>query len=246
MKDRRIAIVTGAGKGIGRAISLALVEDNCFVCLVDIDKLSGEELQGTIGEQDSCFYNCDISDSDSVLTLIQSILSEHKRIDVLINNAGIIRDNMIHNMPEPDFDAVIDINLKAVWRLCKEAAIVMRKQGLGNIVNISSRAWLGNRGQTNYASSKAGIIGLTRTLAIELGKYNVMVNVVAPGLIDTPLTEKLSDEIKAQLIKVQPINHMGSTQDVAKAVAFFAAEQNKFITGQVLYVDGGKSIGAGI
>lgn len=246
MKIRNIAIVTGAAKGLGKAISVRLSSDNCFVYLVDIDDENGIALEHKIGKTRSKYIRCDIGKSAEVEGLFERISSLSGPIHILVNNAGITRDSMIHKMSEDDFDQVINVNLKATWRMCKEAAIIMREQGQGKIINISSRAWLGNMGQTNYAASKAGVIGLTRTLALELGKYNVMVNAVAPGLIDTPLTRKLPEKIKKKLIEAQPIRNIGNPDDVANAVAFFASDENKFITGQTLYVDGGKSIGAGI
>jgi len=151
---------------------------------------------------------------------------------------------MIWNMSVDDFDAVINVNLKGTWLMCREAAIIMKAQKSGRIVNIASRAWLGNRGQSNYSASKAGVVALTRVLALELGKYNISVNAVAPGLIDTPLTQKLDKEVLQQLINAQPSRSMGSPGDVANTVAFLASAQTQFITGQTIYVDGGKSIGA--
>ncbi|TNE53498.1 MAG: SDR family oxidoreductase [Bacteroidetes bacterium] len=168
-----------------------------------------------------------------------------ERLDVLVNNAGIIRDSTIWNMSASDFDQVISVNLKGPWLLCREAARLMKRQKSGRIINIASRALLGNAGQTNYSASKAGLVGMTRALALELGRYNVSVNAVAPGLIDTPLTQKLSPEIRQKLIDAQPTRTMGKPEDVANAVAFLASEHTRFITGQTLYVDGGKSIGAG-
>ncbi len=149
-------------------------------------------------------------------------------------------------MPTADFDSVVDINLKGTWLMCKHAAIAMRQQKHGRIVNLASRAWLGNPGQTNYSASKAGVIGLTRALALELGKHGVMVNAVAPGLIDTPLTQALTAEVKQRLIATQPLRTMGRPEDIAQVVAFLCDERTKYITGQTLYVDGGKSIGAGL
>ena len=149
-------------------------------------------------------------------------------------------------MPTDDFDLVMKINLKGVWLMCRECAKIMKEKKSGRIVNVASRAWLGNRGQSNYAASKAGVVSLTRVLALELGKYNVLVNAVAPGLIDTPLTQKLEKDILQKLIEAQPTRTMGKPEDVANVVSFLASEKTQFITGQTIYVDGGKSIGAGI
>lgn len=240
-----MAIITGAGQGIGKAIAHRLAADGYFVVLVDVDKTSGDNAVVEIGWEKAAFYRADISDEKQVIDLFQSIEKNYGRLDVLVNNAGIIRDNMIWNMDAADFDQVINVNLKGTWLMCREAARKMKEQNSGRIINISSRAWMGNRGQTNYAASKAGVVGLTRSLALELGKYNVAVNAVAPGLIDTPLTEKIKKEALDKLIEAQPTKTMGRPEDVANMVSFLASEKTNFITGQTLYVDGGKSIGAG-
>jgi len=243
--DKKIAIVTGAAKGIGKCIAQKLVEQNCFVFLVDIDAKNGLVLEQEIGNDKSKFMVCDISAEEDVAALFQSVINDYNKLDILVNNAGIIRDNVIWKMSPEDFDLVIQVNLKGSWLMCKEAAKIMRQQKNGRIINIASRSWLGNRGQTNYAASKAGIIGLTRSLALELGKYNVLVNAVAPGMIDTPMTQALPEEVKGKLIEAQPTKSAGRPEDVANMVAFLSSDETQFITGQTLYVDGGKSIGAG-
>jgi len=244
--QKQVAIITGAGKGIGKAIAQRLAKDGFYVLLVDVDKSSGEETVREIGGDRAFFYLTDISDEKQVIALFYSIQETFGRADVLVNNAGIIRDNMIWNMEAADFELVISVNLKGTWLMCREAAKRMKQQNAGRIVNISSRAWMGNKGQTNYSASKAGVIGLSRALALELGKYNVSVNVVAPGLIDTPLTQKLNKEVLEKLIEAQPTKTMGKPEDVAHTVSFLVSEKTNFITGQTFYVDGGKSIGAGI
>lgn len=243
--DKQIAIVTGAAKGIGKAITQRMVRDNYMTIIVDVDKKNGEALAEELGSS-AKFIACDISKEKEVDQLFKTVVDTYKSIDVLVNNAGIISDNMIWKMPVEDFDKVIEINLKGTWLMSKAAAIVMREQKRGRMVNIASRSWLGNRGQSNYSASKAGIVGLTRVLALELGKYGVLVNAIAPGFIDTPLTQKLPKNIQEQLIESQPIKTIGKTEFIANAVAFFSNKNTKFITGQTLYVDGGKSIGAGI
>lgn len=244
--DKRVAIVTGAAKGIGKAIVERLVNDNYFVVGVDIDGINGKDLMAKYGKTKFRFYKADICNGKVVKQLFVRILKECERVDVVVNNAGIIRDNMIWNMPESDFDLVMNVNLKGTWLMCREAAKVMKEQNSGRIVNIASRAWLGNRGQSNYSASKAGVVALTRVLALELGKYNVLVNAVAPGLIDTPLTAKLDKEVLQKLIEAQPTKTMGKPGDVANAVSFLVSKNTEFITGQTIYIDGGKSIGAGI
>ncbi len=243
---KRIAIVTGAAKGIGKAIAERLVSENYIVIAVDIDEKGGKEFLAEFGKEKIQFAKADISKEKTVNHLFEKIYRKYKRVDVLVNNAGIIRDNLIWNMPSDDFDAVINVNLKGTWLMCREASKIMKSQKSGRIINIASRAWLGNRGQSNYSASKSGIVALTRVLALELGKYNVQVNAVAPGLIDTPLTQKLEKDVLQKLIEAQPTKTMGKPEDVAKTVAFLASEKTQFITGQTIYVDGGKSIGAGI
>ena len=244
--DEKIAIVTGAAKGIGKAIARRLTNESCFVVLVDVDDKNGLIVEEELGREKSKFLVCDISKEENVTALFQTIINNYSKVDVLVNNAGILRDNVIWKMPSEDFDSVIQVNLKGPWLMCKEAAKIMRLQKNGRIVNIASRAWLGNRGQSNYSASKAGIVGLTRVLALELGKYNVCVNAIAPGLIDTPLTQVLPEDVKQKLIEAQPTKTMGKPEDVANAVAFLASDETHFITGQTIYVDGGKSIGAGL
>jgi NAD(P)-dependent dehydrogenase (short-subunit alcohol dehydrogenase family) len=241
----KIALVTGAANGIGKAIAERLLQDDHFVIAVDVDTVNGNLLAGRYGKEKLRFAELDICDEDEIRELFVKIREDYGRLDVLVNNAGIIRDNMIWNMPADDFDMVINVNLRGTWLMCREASKLMREQQSGRIVNIASRAWLGNRGQTNYAASKAGVVSITRVLALELGKYNVCVNAVAPGLIDTPLTQQLGAEVLQQLIEAQPTKRMGTPADIAHAVAFLASEQTQFITGQTIYVDGGKSIGAG-
>ncbi|MCK6693707.1 MAG: 3-oxoacyl-ACP reductase FabG [Thermoanaerobaculia bacterium] len=243
MTDKRIALVTGAARGIGKAVAERLADEGCLVVAADLD--DDDDEGRAPGADRLVFQKTDIARETDVKALFAFIDRTFGRLDVLVNNAGIIRDNLIWNMSADDFDAVLNVNLRGAWLVCREAAERMKAQKSGRIVNIASRAWLGNRGQTNYSASKAGLIGLTRALALELGRYGVSVNAVAPGLIDTPMTRRLEPEILQKLIEAQPTRAMGTPQDVARAVAFLAAAQTGFITGQTLYVDGGKSIGAG-
>jgi NAD(P)-dependent dehydrogenase (short-subunit alcohol dehydrogenase family) len=243
--DKKTAVITGAANGIGEAIARRLHSENYTVVIVDVDKDNGSALANELGDFARYEY-CDITVEEDVNSLFEMIEANYGALDVLVNNAGVIRDNMIWKMPVSDFDAVIDINLKGTWLLCKSAATIMRKQKNGRIVNIASRAWLGNRGQSNYSASKAGVVGLTRVLALELGSSGVLVNAIAPGLIDTPLTQKLPEDVLNKLINAQPTKTMGKPEDIANAVAFLCDEKTNFITGQTIYVDGGKSIGAGI
>lgn len=242
----KIAIITGAANGIGKAISHRLIDDGCYIFAVDIDDVNGRSLIIELGENNAEYTHCNIAIENDVDTLFQLVISKRGKVDVLINNAGIIKDNMIHKMPAEDFDSVINTNLRGTWLMCKAAAKLMKEQKSGRIVNISSRAWLGNPGQSNYSASKAGIIGLTRVLALELGKFNILVNAIAPGLIGTPLTQSLPSDVLEKLIQAQPTKTMGKPEDIANAVSFLVSEKTQFITGQTIYIDGGKSIGANL
>jgi len=242
----KIAIVTGAANGIGKAISTRLIDDGCYIFAVDIDDVNGKSQAGELGINNAEYAHCNISSENEVNDLFKTVIFKKGKVDILINNAGIIKDNMIHKMPAEDFNAVIDTNLKGTWLMCRAVAKIMKEQKSGRIVNISSRAWLGNPGQSNYSASKAGIIGLTRVLALELGKFNVLVNAIAPGLIDTPLSQALPADVLEKLIQAQPTKTMGKPEDIANAVSFLVSEKTQFITGQVIYVDGGKSIGANL
>jgi len=246
IENKRTAVITGAAKGIGKAIVERFIKDGYKVIALDLDAENGILMENEFPDAKVDFYKVDISNEDEVKTFYDMAKLKYHTIDVLVNNAGIIRDNMIWNMESDDFDLVLNVNLKGVWLMCREAAKLMREQKQGRIVNIASRAWLGNRGQSNYSASKAGVVGLTRVLALELGKYNVLVNAVAPGLIDTPLTQKLPADARQKLIEAQPTKTMGQPADVANVVSFLASENTQFVTGQTLYVDGGKSIGAGV
>jgi len=241
----QVTIITGAAKGIGAAIATRLVAEGHIAVLLDVDDDAGNALAAQLGPQ-VYFLHADVTNERMVGAVFGTVMDRFGRIDTLVNNAGIAKDNVIWKMPTADFDSVVDINLKGTWLMCKHAAIVMRQQQHGRIVNLASRAWLGNPGQTNYSASKAGVIGLTRALALELGKHGVTVNAVAPGLIDTPLTQALTAEVKERLIATQPLHTMGRPEDIAQVVAFLCDDRTRYITGQTLYVDGGKSIGAGL
>ncbi len=243
----KTAIISGGAQGIGKAITKRLIEDGFFAVIADINLENEKALIDELGSGKFLFIKCDISKQEDVESLFSKVKSEREIINAVVNNAGIIRDNVIWKMPKEDMDKVIDVNLKGTWLMCKETAKVMREQNSGRIVNISSRAWLGNnRGQSNYTASKAGIVGLTRVLALELGKYNVNVNAVAPGLIDTPLTQKLPEKVLQNLIDAQPTKKIGKPEDIANVVSFLLSDESDFITGQIIHVDGGRSIGSTI
>lgn len=241
MSVSEVAIVTGAGQGIGAAIARELAAGGAYVALVDVNEEAANHVAGELKQAQ--VFSGDILDADFLQKTIETILSDQGRIDILVNNAGIIRDNLLMNISEEDWDAVLDVNLKGAFLCCKSVVPAMKKQTRGRIVNIASRSWLGNIGQANYAASKGGLVSLTRTLALELAKDQINVNAVAPGFIDTPMTQKLPDKVKERLLRMQPSGQMGTVEDIAAAVAFLASEKARFITGQILHVDGGKSCG---
>lgn len=244
--DQKIGLVTGAGQGIGEAIAIRLAEEGALVVVNDVKRehaeATVEAIRGAGGRAEA--HQCDVTDEAGVQAMIDGVVAAHGRLDFLVNNAGVLRDNLLHNMSEEDWDFVVDTNLKSCFLTIKAASGHMREQRYGRVCSISSRAWLGNRGQANYSASKAGIIGLTRAVALELAKYDVTVNVVAPGLIDTPLIRSLRPDVQEQLRKAQPTQHIGAPRDIGNAVLFLVSDEAWYITGQVLHVDGGKSLGA--
>jgi NAD(P)-dependent dehydrogenase (short-subunit alcohol dehydrogenase family) len=241
----KTAIVTGAGRGIGGAIAVTLADLGASVALVDVDvdavTNTSANIDGT-GATAAGFAG-DILDVDFFAGVVDNVIERWGTLDILVNNAGVIRDNFIENIDEEDWDTVLGVNLKGAF-LCARAVVPhMKEREYGKIVNIVSRAWLGNPGQSNYSASKGGLVSLTRTLALELARFQINVNAVAPGLIDTPMTQSLPDHVRERLIKAQPTRRMGSADDIAAAVCFLASDRSRFITGQVLHVDGGKSTG---
>lgn len=241
----KVVIVTGAAKGIGAAIAGCFANSNARVALVDIDEVALTACCDELAKQ-GCNVKAhvgNILEQDFLNNLVTNIVEDWGHIDVLVNNAGIIRDNFVSRISEEDWDAVLDVNLKGAFLCVKAVLSQMKEQQYGKIVNIASRAWLGNVGQANYSASKGGLISLTRTLALELARFQINVNAVAPGLIDTPMTQKLPEEVRQRLIQLQPTKKIGSVDDIAQAVGFLASDHAQFITGQVLHVDGGKSCG---
>jgi len=238
----KVAIVTGSAKGIGKAIAIRLAKEGATVVISDIledlaEATSKEILQSGYT---AIAIKADITNTAEAEHLIQKTKEQLGRVDILVNNAGITKDNLLIRMSEAEWDAVINVNLKGTFNCLKAAAKVMMKQRSGKIINISSVVGLmGNFGQTNYAASKAGIIGLTKSAAKELAPRGINVNAVAPGFIETEMTDKLSDEVKEAFLKAIPLKRSGKPEDVADVVAFLAAPDSNYITGQVLQVDGG-------
>ncbi len=239
--SNRVALVTGSGRGIGRAIALKLAEVGATVVVNDINEVAqgvAEEIRAT-GRQ-SLAALADVSSSEDVTRLVETAVSTFGKVDILVNNAGISRDQLLIRMSDEDWDRVININLKSVF-LCTRAVLRhMLKQRWGRIISIASIVGLvGNPGQANYASAKAGIIGFTKTIAKEVASRGITVNAIAPGFIDTEMTQRLGESQRQELLKRIPLGYLGSPCDVAEAVAFLASEEARYITGQVISVDGG-------
>jgi 3-oxoacyl-[acyl-carrier protein] reductase len=236
------ALVTGGARGIGKAIAESLAEKGVNVALADVvleeAEKTAREVEG-LGVKTAAL-RLDVSDSGSVAGTFESAVKELGRLDILVNNAGITRDGLLVRMKEEDWDSVLSVNLKGVFLCSKEAVKVMSKQRYGRIVNIASVvAFMGNPGQANYSASKAGIVGLTKTVAREYASRGITVNAVAPGFITTAMTDALPDNVKEEMKKAIPLGRFGSIEDVAGAVLFLASPGSGYITGQVLHVNGG-------
>ena len=246
MLTGKVALVTGAARGIGRQIALTLAAQNDFVIVnYNGSKDKAEETVSAIKAAggDAVSYKCNVSDFEECQQMITAIIKEYKHIDILVNNAGITRDGLIMKMSEDDYDAVLDTNLKGTFNTIRHMSRYFLKQKSGRIINISSVSGiLGNAGQANYSASKAGVIGLTKAVARELASRGITVNAVAPGFVDTDMTDALSDSAKENLISQIPLGRTGKPQDIANAVLFLASDAAGYITGQVLSVDGGMAI----
>jgi 3-oxoacyl-[acyl-carrier protein] reductase len=245
--SERVAIVTGGGRGIGRAIALKLAEVGATVVINDVgDSAPAEGVAEEIKKigRESLVILADVSQSTEVASLVDNTVGKYGKVDILINNAGITRDQLIMRMSDEDWDKVLGINLKGVFVCSKAVLRPMMRQRWGRIISISSIVGLiGNAGQANYASAKAGIIGLTRTIAKEVASRGITANAIAPGFIDTAMTQQLPEERRQELMNQVPLGFLGTPRDVAEAVAFLASEEARYITGQVITVDGGISLG---
>lgn len=242
LKDK-VAIVTGGTRGIGRAIALKLADQgaNIVINYRNSDK-EAEELKSILEGKGVkvLTVKCDISNFEDSKNLIDKCKEVFGKIDILVNNAGITKDTLIMRMKEEDFDNVIDVNLKGTFNCAKHASAIMLKQRFGKIINMTSVVGIaGNAGQVNYAASKAGVIGLTKSLAKELGSRGITVNAVAPGFINTDMTASLSEKVKEEASKNIPLKRLGDPEDVANLVGFLASDAANYITGQVINVDGG-------
>ena len=242
MEENKVALITGGTRGIGKAIAKKFAENGYDLVINYVSENTDlEKLKKDINSKNEIlFVRANVGDFTSCEELIKKAIEKFGKIDVLVNNAGITRDNLIMKMKEEDFDKVINTNLKGTFNVTKNVVPYMMKKRSGKIVNISSVVGVsGNAGQCNYAASKAGIIGFTKSIAKELASRNILANCVAPGFIDTDMTEVLSDSVKENINSQIPLKRMGTAEEIAKAVYFLAGEDNTYITGQVLNIDGG-------
>lgn len=246
MLENKVALVTGAGRGIGRAIAIALAKEGAEVVVnYNGSEERAKEVKQTIEENGgkASIYKCNVSDFEACEAMIKDIVKEHGRLDILVNNAGITKDGLIMKMKEEDFDSVLNVNLKGTFNTIRHSARQMLRQKSGKIINISSVSGiLGNAGQANYAASKAGVIGLTKTMARELGSRGITVNAIAPGFVDTEMTGVLSEEIRENACRQIILGRFGKPEDIANVSVFLASDKADYITGQVISVDGGMNV----
>ncbi len=241
--EGQLAIVTGGSRGIGRAISIRLAEEGATVIInylthQDSARETLREIEASGGKAEVLRF--DVSSFEEVQQVFKGVLDEYKRIDILVNNSGITRDNLFVRMKEVDWSRVLEVNLSGSFNCCRAAVKAMMKQRNGKIVNISSVAGqIGNPGQVNYSASKAGLIGLTKSLAKELASRNIRVNAVSPGYIETEMTEVLPEKVKEEVLKAIPLDRFGKPEDVAEAVLFLVSDRSDYITGHNLTLSGG-------
>lgn len=243
MEEKKVVVVTGASRGIGKEIALKYAENGYNVAINYVsNKTNVEELEKEFKEKgaEALIVKADVSKSEQVQEFIKAVIEKYGKIDVLVNNAGITRDMLLMRMKEEDFDKVIEINLKGTFLVTKEVVPYMMKKRDGKIISLSSVVGVtGNAGQCNYSASKAGIIGFTKSIAKELASRNIRANAVAPGFIDTDMTNVLSDEVKENINKQIPMRRMGTAREIANVVYFLGSEESSYITGQVINIDGG-------
>ncbi|GAC1434748.1 MAG: 3-oxoacyl-ACP reductase FabG [Ktedonobacteraceae bacterium] len=249
--DGRVAFVTGAGRGIGAATALRMAEEGARVTLADIDAEGCKQVAAELDRigSEGLVVHCNVTDNTMVTAAIEETITHFGRLDILVNNAGVLRDNLLFKMSEEDWDTVMNVHLKGAFLCSRAAQAQMVKQKYGRIVSLSSTSALGNRGQSNYSAAKAGLQGLTRTLSIELGKFGITANAVAPGFIDTEMTRATARrqglDPQAQIdagAKMIPVGRVGQPRDIANVITFLASEEAGFVSGQIIYVAGGPRV----
>lgn len=241
----RVAIITGSGRGLGAATAIRMAHEGADVVINDLSLESAKTIAAEVEKlgRRALVSGHDVSKTADANALVEETKGKFGKIDILVNNAGITRDSMLHKLTEEKWDEVIRVNLKGPFNMGQACAKVMMEKNYGKIVNLASIAWLGNIGQTNYAASKAGVVGMTRTWALELSRYQINVNAIAPGLIDTQMTQAIPAEVKDKFINRIPLKRIGKTDDIAALVTFLASDEANYITGQCIQIDGGLTCG---
>jgi 3-oxoacyl-[acyl-carrier protein] reductase len=244
LKDR-VALVTGGGSGIGEVTALKFAEEGAKLVINDVNEAGAQRVAGLIKDKggDAIVLMADVTNKSQVQAMVKAIVDKYKKLDIIINNAGINRDALAKKMEEKQWDDVININLKGTFLVIQAGMIPMMDKRYGRIINTSSIGSLGNVGQANYSASKAGVIGLTKTMALELARFGITVNCLAPGAIATPMTASIPESISSRILERIPLKRFGLPLDIAQAHLFLASEDASYITGQVLFVDGGISVG---
>ncbi|RUL55523.1 MULTISPECIES: 3-oxoacyl-ACP reductase FabG [Lysinibacillus] len=241
LKDK-VAVITGAANGIGKAAAEVFLQQGAKVAIVDFDLEAGKQFETSLLEQgyDVLFIQVNVADPSSVKLMVEQVIDKYNKIDILINNAGITRDAMLVKMKEEDFNQVLDVNLKGVFHCTQAVVPHMIAQGYGKIINTSSVSGVyGNVGQTNYAATKAAVVGMTKTWAKEFGRKGINVNAVAPGFTKTSMVEKMPEKVLNQMESIVSLQRLGNPTDIANAYLFLASDESSYITGHVLHVDGG-------
>ena len=248
--DGRVAVVTGAARGIGFGTAKRFAEEGAAVAILDLDEDAASEAAGKLGAERAIGIGCDVSDAASVDAAVERVVEELGGIHILVNNAGVTRDNLLFKMTDDDWDLVMNVHLRGAFLMTRAAQKHFVAQKYGKIVNLSSVSALGNRGQANYSAAKMGIQGFTRTLGIELGPFGVNANAIAPGFIATEMTDATAarlgvsvDDFRAAAAQANPVRRVGHPEDIAAAAAFLCSDEASYITGQTLYVDGGAKLG---
>jgi 3-oxoacyl-[acyl-carrier protein] reductase len=246
--DGRVAFVTGAGRGIGAATALRMAEEGARIALADIDIEGCQQVAAELDRfgSEGFVVRCNVADSANVQDAVDQAASHFGRLDILVNNAGVLRDNLLFKMSEEDWDTVMNVHLKGAFLCSRAVQKYMVQKKYGRIVSLSSTSALGNRGQANYSSAKAGLQGFTRTLAVELGPFGITANAVAPGFIDTEMTRSTArrqgldpDQVITEASKVIPVRRVGQPRDIANVICFLASDEASFVNGQIIYVAGG-------